>query len=534
MEKRILHSGRRHLMVVAIWFTVLAAGGREVLAMPDREEASPANAAGRPSFIVILADDMGYSDLGCTGGEIRTPHLDQMAAEGLLLTHCYNTSRCCPSRAALLTGQYQWDAGLGHMNTTRSPWPEYQQALSRQTPTLAEVLRLHGYQTAMSGKWHVGDQREDWPDRRGFEQFYGTPTGGGLYFYPSAFYDRPVFRNGQQVEPDADWYSTDGFTDFALEFLRDCDRSRPFFLYLAYVAPHFPLQAREQDIDGYRGTYDDGYQAIRTARFARQKALGIVPSDSRLSAATTPDWSAVDRRDAARRMQVYAAQVDRLDQNIGRLLQVLDERQLADNTVVMFLSDNGGCSTGFNKTPHAEIGQRDSNAAYGHWYNVSNTPYRKAKRQEHEGGILTPLVIRWPQGIAQAGRLVHHPVHIMDIMPTCLSLAKATSPQSFGGHPTDPLDGESFQRLLTDPQARCADRQLCWEHEGNRAIRQGRWKLVALHRHPWELYDLEADPFERHDLAAERPQVVTRLTAAWRHWADDHGVQPWPLRRSRK
>ena len=492
----------------------------------------PAAVSRRPNFIVILADDMGYSDLGCLGSEIRTPCLDRMAADGLLMTHCYNTSRCCPSRAALLTGQYQWDAGLGHMNTTRSPWPEYQQALSRDTVTIAEVLGQHGYQTAMSGKWHVGDKREDWPDRRGFQQFYGTPKGGGLYFYPSAFYDRPVFRNGQQTEPDEDWYSTDGFTDFAIEYLQDVDHDRPFFLYLAYIAPHFPLQAREEDIKRYRGVYDAGYQAIRAARFERQKTLGIVPANSRLSPPATPDWSAVDQRQAARSMQVYAAQVDRLDQNVGRLLHVLQEEGLADNTVVMFLSDNGGCATGFNKTPEAVIGSRDSNAAYGHWYNVSNTPYRKAKRQEHEGGILTPLVVRWPAGVANSGRLVHHPIHIMDILPTCLALADVVYPTTFAERELNPLDGISFASLLADEEAPSAERQLCWEHEGNRAIRQGRWKLVALHKGPWELYNLEADPFELRNLAGDRPQVVMQLQAAWRRWADDHGVQPWPLRRS--
>lgn len=493
---------------------------------------TPAAVDKRPNIIVILADDMGYSDLGCLGSEIRTPCLDRMAANGLLMTHCYNTSRCCPSRAALLTGQYQWDAGLGHMNTTRSPWPEYQQALSRNTVTIAELLGQHGYQTAMSGKWHVGDKREDWPDRRGFQQFYGTPKGGGLYFYPSAFYDRPVFRNGRQTEPDEDWYSTDGFTDFAIEYLQACDHSRPFFLYLAYIAPHFPLQAREEDIKRYGGVYDTGYQAIRGARFERQKTLGIVPADSRLSPPATPDWATMDRQQAARCMQVYAAQVDRLDQNVGRLLHALQEEKLADNTVVMFLSDNGGCATGFNKTPQAEIGSRDSNAAYGHWYNVSNTPYRKAKRQEHEGGILTPLVVRWPAGISKSGRLVHHPIHIMDILPTCLALADVAYPTTYEEHTLDPLDGVSFASLLAGDAAPSAERQLCWEHEGNRAIRQGHWKLVALHKEPWELYNLEADPFELDNLAAQRPQVVMRLEAAWRRWADVHGVQPWPLRRS--
>lgn len=499
----------------------------------DRQSDGPADGRPdrRPNLIVILADDMGYSDLGCTGSEIRTPHLDSMARAGLLFTHCYNTSRCCPSRAALLTGQYQWDAGMGHMNTARTNWPEYQQALSRDTVTVAEVLREHGYATLMSGKWHVGDERGDWPDRRGFEQFYGTPTGGGLYFYPSPFYDRPVFRNGERVTPPDGWYSTDGFTDYVIDALTDRDDDRPFFLYLAYIAPHFPLQARDEDIRRYEGVYDVGYRAIRKARFARQQQLGVVSADCKLSPAVTPKWESVDQSEQARRMAVYAAQVDRLDQNVGRLLQTLQTEDLLDNTLIMFLSDNGGCANGFNKTPQAVIGTRDSNAAYGKWYNVSNTPYRQAKAQEHEGGILTPLVVQWPAGVRAAGGLVTQPVHIMDIMPTCLELAQVSCPNVWQGRPLDPVDGVSFAGLLRNERPeQWRERTLCWEHEGNRAIRRGRWKLVALRKKPWELYDLREDPAELHNLAAARADLVRTLSAAYAQWAADHGVRPWPLR----
>lgn len=486
----------------------------------------------RPNIVVILADDMGYSDLGCTGGEIRTPNLDRLAEGGVLMTHCYNTSRCCPSRAALLTGQYQWDAGIGHMNTTRSAMPEYQQALRWNTPTLAELLLNAGYQTIMSGKWHVGDQRAHWPDRRGFQQFYGTPKGGGLYFYPSPFYDRPVFRNGQQVTPEPNWYSTDAFTDFAIEFLRmERDRTKPFFMYLAYIAPHYPLQARKEDIGRYTATYRSGYRAVRTHRFERQKSLGVVPKQAVLPSADIPRWVDVLHKDVeSRKMAVYAAQVDRLDQNVGRLLKTLQQTKAMDNTIIMFLSDNGGCSANFNKTPQAVIGTRECNAAYGHWYTVSNTPFRKAKAQEHEGGIITPLVVQWPNGIKSPNRLIHTPVHIMDIMPTCLELAQVTYPSKFLGQPTDPADGRSFLPLLNGAPIGNA-RTLCWEHEGNRAIRQGKWKLVALRKRTWELYNLSQDPTECRDLAATNPQRVERMAQAYAVWATKHGVRPWPLRK---
>ena len=492
----------------------------------------------KPNIIVILADDMGFSDLGCTGSEIETPNLDSLAQRGLLFTNFYNTSRCCPSRAALLTGQYQWDAGMGHMTYTNSKHPEYQKAMNENNATIAELLKQAGYQTVTSGKWHLGNARSKWPDKRGFDHFYGTPTGGGIYFYPSKFYDRPVFEDGKEVEPESDWYSTDGFTDYAVKFISENrNKEQPFFMYMAYIAPHFPLQAKEADIQKYSGKYDAGYESIRNARYQKQIQLGIFDPQQTQSKPRFKDWDTVkSKAKESREMEVYAAQVDNMDQNIGRIIKALKDNRILDNTIVMFLSDNGGCSAGWNKTPEAEIGSRDCNAAYGIWYNVSNTPYRESKSRVHEGGIITPLIVHWPNGINKPGRKIAEPAHIMDILPTCLDLVGTTYPEKFEDREIDPIDGESFLNRLyqSEPGSTPKERTLFWEHEGNRSVRKGDWKLVALRKKKWELYDLQKDPFEMHDLADQRPELANELSSQYQEWASRHGVREWPLKKKKK
>lgn len=476
---------------------------------------------------------MGYSDLGCTGSEIETPNLDRMAREGTLFTHFYNTSRCCPSRTSLLTGQYQWDAGMGHMDTSQSSFPEYQGFINDQSVTIAEVLRDHGYQTFMSGKWHVGSrERTMWPDFRGFDQFYGVPNGGGIYFYPSKYWDRPVFWNGEQVYPDDTWYSTDAFTEYAIDYIRNKrDTDKPFFMYMAYVAPHFPLMAKSEDIQKYRDKYQVGYEAIRKGRFEKQKAIGLFPDHLEMSKAVHPDWEEVEDKDQeAIEMAVYAAMVDCMDQNIGLLIDTLREEGIAENTIVMFLSDNGACETDYNKTPDVEVGGRDSNVAYGIWNNVSNTPYRMYKAREHEGGIITPMVVSWPAGLRHPGKRISDTAHINDLMPTCLELAGVNYPDSYKGVALNPLDGESILPLLRG-ERRTEVPVYYWEHEGNRAVRKGDWKLVALHKGDWELYNLKSDPFELDNQTASHPDIVSDLRALYQTWADKHGVQPWPLER---
>jgi len=487
----------------------------------------------KPNIIIILADDMGYSDLGCTGSEIETPNLDRMAKNGVLFTDFYNTSRCCPSRASLLTGQYQWDAGMGAMDDTHSEYPEYQGYLNDKSVTIAEVLKQNGYQTFMAGKWHLGSkERHMWPDKHGFDQFYGTPQGGGIYFYPSKFYDRPVYWNGILVEPDTTWYSTDAFTDYCINYIKnDKKKGKPFFIYLAYIAPHFPLQAKKGDIDKYLETYKVGYDMIRKARFEKQKRLGIVSEDIPSSDPVYPEWeSIVNKEEEVRKMAVYAAMVDCMDQNIGRLMNVLEAKSLANNTIVLFLSDNGACKAAWNKTPAAKIGSRNCNAAYGIWYNVSNTPYRMHKCLEHEGGIITPLIMYWPEGIKNKGFVTHQPAHINDIMPTCLELAGATYPKKYNGEILDPLDGQSLLPLI-DGNEQDKNRQLYWEHEGNRAIRIGNWKLVAINKTRWELYNLAVDPYELNNLIGQESEKASELLAKYKEWAKKHGVRSWPLKK---
>jgi arylsulfatase A-like enzyme len=484
----------------------------------------------KPNIIVILADDMGYSDLGCMGSEIQTPHLNKLANNGLLFTHCYNASRCCPSRASLLTGLYQHRAGVGHMNDDRGI-PAYQGHLNDQCVTIAEVLKKEGYRTIMSGKWHVGDKREYWPDRRGFERFYGIPAGGGLYFYPSTFIDRPIFRNGEQVYPDSStFYSTDAFTDEAIKFVEEANTDeKPFFLYLAYIAPHFPLQAWPKDIAKYEGKYQEGYEPIRQRRFARQKELGIVNPDTQLSPADYTLWNQVDTEAEAHKMAVYAAQLDRMDQNIGKLIQSLEDRDELDNTVIFFLSDNGACAEDVNRSPGAEIGTAASFVAYGqNWANVGSTPYRLYKSMEHEGGTLTPLIVHWPGGIAQEKRLVKETVHINDIMPTCLDIAGAAYPKEYKGRSILPVDGKSFAALLGKDTA-AIHKDLYWEHRGNKAVRVNNWKLVKLHEKPWELYELGKDPTELNDLSARQPALTDSLEDVWNTWAAQSGVKEWPV-----
>ncbi len=484
-----------------------------------------------PNIIIILADDMGFSDLGCTGSEIETPNLDKLAAEGALFTNFYNTSRCCPSRTSLLTGQYQWDAGMGHMTRPLGNLPEYQGYINSKSITIAEALKQKGYQTFMSGKWHVGEQRHMWPDKRGFDQFYGVPSGGGLYYYPSPFYERSVFWNGEQVHPDSNWYSTEGFTDYTVDYIKNQrKKDQPFFIYQAYIAPHFPLQAKKGDIEKYRNLYTHGYDSIRAARFKKQIALGIFPDSSQPSAPAYMAWNELENpNNEAHKMTVYAAMVDCMDQNIGRIMETLEKEGIAENTIICFLSDNGACSRKFNETPDAEIGTRHSNAAYGDWYNVSNTPYRKFKREEHEGGIITPMIINWPKGIKNKGQLIRSPAHISDFMPTMLEIVGANYPSHYNGNKLDSLDGKSFAHLLEDSTKTDTTRTLFWEHEGNRAVRQGYWKLVAAHNEEWELYQLKKDPFETENLINTYPKIASSLLVKYKTWAKKHKVANWPI-----
>ena len=486
----------------------------------------------RPNFIYIMADDMGYSDLGCYGSEIKTPNLDKLAANGLKLRNFYNNSRCCPTRASLLTGRYPHQVGVGHMVTLANAKYKsgpYQGFLDDQYPTIAEELKRSGYGTYMSGKWHVGERKEHWPRKRGFDRYYGLISGSSS-FYEITPQERAkrffAMDDEEYAIPDTGHYMTDAFTGKAIEFLQQHNSQRkqdPFFLYLAYTAPHFPLHAPEEDVKKYEKLYTKGWDEIRKERYRKMKEIGLLDSRYTLTEkpSVIPDWSDVkDKAEWVRKMAVYAAMIDRMDQNIGRLIDFLKQNGQYENTVIVFLSDNGACAETVNSKllndPSTKIGEKGSYAIYGEpWANVSSTPFKKYKHYMHEGGINTSFIIQWPAGI-KPGKGFHEGYgHVMDLLPTSLELA--------GAAPLD-VPGESLSHLWTGKKN--PDRKIFWEHEGNKAVRWKEWKLVQeLEDESWALYNLNEDPSEIRDLAAQKPALAAELSKAYDVWASQMGVR---------
>jgi len=518
-----------------------------------------AAAAPRPNIIVILADDIGYSDLGCFGGEIATPNLDALAAGGLRFTQFYNTARCCPTRASILTGLYPHQAGVGYM-TDRADYSAkvminewYSGDLRQDTVTLGEAMRANGYRTYAVGKWHVTKNIEDdgprtnWPLQRGFDRYYGVLPGAANYFSPVH-----VTRDNTRIDPKADpeyptkeFYLTDAFTDNAVRYVNEHaqqQRDQPFFMYLAYTAAHWPMHAKPSDIAKYRGKYDGGYEPIRGARFEKMKKLGLVDPAWQLSP-QFGDWNKVERKDwEARCMEVYAAMIDCMDQGVGRLVAALRANGQLDNTLILYLQDNGACAENPGRAPAAAKAKKKSDGkgfpampgpgdtwiAYGEaWANVSNTPFRLYKHYVHEGGISTPLIAHWPRGIARKGQLEAQPGHLIDIMATCVDLAGGNYPAERAGHRVQPMEGRSLAPGFT---ARKIEREaIFWEHEGNRALRIGDWKLVAKGSGgPWELYNIPRDRTEMHDLAPNESARVKEMVTTWNRWAERTHAIPWP------
>ena len=510
-----------------------------------------AASAPRPNILLILADDLGFSDLGCYGSSIATPNLDRLAAGGLRFTQFYNAARCCPTRAALLTGLYPHQAGVGHMLGAWRP-PSYTAGLGENTATIAELLRDSGYRTYHVGKWHVGGvgpslavdnpAARNHPMNRGFDRAYGS-GGGGNYFALT-----PLYSDRQNIKAGEDFYATDAFTDNAVKFLEAHGteyKDKPFFLHLCYTAPHFPLHAKPADIAKYRGKFAHGWDAERERRFAKQKELGLFPRDAQLSprapeAKAWKDLPAAERADWDLRMAVYAGMIDCMDQGIGRVLDAVKKLGAESNTLVVFLSDNGASAEFMDTWPNparghkpgSEAGTRESHKCLEvGWANAGNTPFREHKMWDHEGGISTPLIVSWPAGlVGQASRLpvgafVREPGHVIDLQPTFLELAGAKYPDKLKNRALTPLPGQSLLPVLQGKPL--GERTLAWEHEGNRAVRVGDWKLVASFRGPWELYDLSRDRSELKNLAAQQPAKVKELTAAWQQWADKVGVVPW-------
>ncbi len=538
--------------------------------------AGLAGAAERPNILLIMGDDMGYSDLGCYGSEIETPNLDALAGDGLRFTQFYNTARCCPTRASLLSGLYPHQAGVGHMMDDRG-YDGYRGEINRECLTIAEVLRGSGYATFMAGKWHItkatapDGPKDNWPLQRGFDRFYGTIHGAGSFFDPNS-----LTRDNTMISPYADpeykpeqYYYTDAISDHAVRFIADNakgDAKKPFFLYVAYTAAHWPMHALEKDIAKYKGKYDGGYTAIRERRFARMKELGVIAPDAALSP-QAEDWATVkDKAWEARCMEVYAAMVDSMDQGIGRIMDELKRQGQFENTLVFFLQDNGGCAEGLGRQssgahtirpdkpvfppmaadelqrdmipkqtrdgyptiqgPGGVPGQDGTYIAYGQgWANVSNTPHREYKHWVHEGGIATPLVVHWPAGVARKGELEKQSGHLIDIMATCVEVSGATYPSEFAGKTIKPMEGRSLKPAF---EGKAIEREaLYWEHEGNRAVRVGDMKLVAKGANgPWELYDIGRDRAELHDLAKKKPAITKDLAAKWQAYAKRANVLP--------
>jgi arylsulfatase A-like enzyme len=504
----------------------------------------------RPNILLILADDLGFSDLGSYGGEIRTPNLDKLAKDGMRFTQFYNAAVCATSRASLMTGLYN----------RRTPGS----FLKDNMTTIAYVLQRAGYATAAIGKWHLGSDAENRPMARGFEKFYGILGGSADHFDPA----RPVpalmskqtepkrredfFHNEELIMdfPDG-FYSTDAYSNRAMEMIRKYEgKDRPFFIYLSYTAPHFPIQAPMEDVRRYRGRYGAGYTRLREERFQRQIELGVIrPTITKLSAADRrrgdfgydydiPAWETLtaEARDREeQRMEVYAAMVDRLDQGIGRVLETLEATGAARNTIVLFLSDNGGCASWLPdqveelKTYNQGLPVSDPRVyefVGPGWGWAQNAPFRRFKVWTYEGGICTPLIVRWP-GVTPSGSITDQPGHIVDFMPTLLKAAGANYPKRRNGLIVPPMEGEDLGPILRGGAAVPREVPLYWEVWGNRALRQGDWKIVwGASERKWELFNLASDRAETVDLANLHPERLTAMVAGWEKMASQAGWTP--------
>ena len=543
--------------------------------------ASAIFAAKRPNIIITMADDMGWSDIGCYGGEIDTPNLDRLAQGGVRFTQFYNTGRCCPTRATLLTGTYAHQAGIGHMMNPRN-LPGYKGDLNQNVRTIAEVLKTAGYSTYMAGKWHVTPNiqpdgpKYNWPRQRGFDRFYGTIHGAGSFFDPNS-----LTRENTQVSPLTDkayqpkgtYYYTDAINDHAARYIREHDNDEPFFIYVAHTAPHWPMHALPKDIAKYKGKYDAGWDSMRHARYERQIKMGLIDPKWKMAPRDkkAPKWSDSKNKEwELRLMEVYAAMVDRLDQGMGKIVTALKETGQFDNTLILFLADNGGCAEGMGRREGIQYKDKDPDQikpmtkgelqpdmiprrtrdgrvvkqgtgvmtggpdtyhGYGlAWANASNTPFREYKHWVHEGGISSPLIAHWPNGISKKrhGKLESQPGHLIDLMATCVDLGQANYPEKVGNKKIVPLQGTSLAPAF---QGKKIGRHnpIYWEHEGNRAIRDGKWKLVAKGaKGPWELYDIKADRTELNNLAIKHPKRTNRMAKQWENWALAALAKPWP------
>jgi len=486
-------------------------------------DLAPAAADDRPNIVLIMCDDMGFSDIGCYGGEIHTPNIDRLAADGMRFKQFYNCAKCTTTRASLITGLHprQGRGGL----------------LRDSMVTIAEVLRPAGYQTSLSGKWHLG-RSETHPFRRGFDEYYGLLDGCCNFFDPVQ--PDPSYKGGKVrtfghndkliTEFPDDYYTTDAFSDHAVTTIRRfAAADKPFFVHVCYTAPHYPLHAKPEDIAKYRGKYMMGWDKLRQQRHQRQIELGLIDPEWTLPGRDddTSSWEDEKNKEYEdSRMAVYAAMIDSMDQGIGRILAALKETGTAENTLVLFLADNGGCAENPGGTNTSRVvGPKEYYVACGRpWAYAQNTPFRRYKAWVHEGGVSTPLIARWPK-VIKSGTFTSQVGHIIDFMPTCAELAAAEYPTEHNGHEIIPVEGKSLVPIFRD-ETREGHDVLYWEWAGTRAIRQGDWKLVYDRQYRrWELYDLKADRTETNDLSAEHPEQVKEMIAKWEAWAEKTGAR---------
>lgn len=497
----------------------------------------------KPNIILVMVDDMGYADLGAYGSEIKTPNIDRLAGEGLRLREFYNNSICAPTRASLITGQYPHKAGVGYFDVNLG-LPAYQGYLNKESLTFGEVLKQAGYSTFLSGKWHVGNDSSSWPLQRGFDKFYGVIGGGANYFdaepMPLGGRQYPVvlLENNKRIHPGGEgYYFTNEVTNHAVQFLDEqSNTEKPFFLYLAYTAPHWPLQALPEDIAKYRGAYDKGWDSLHDERLARQKKLGIFPAGQTVAVRdpSVPEWNSLtwdEKQLWKAKMEVYAAMLDRVDQGIGSLLAKLKELKKDDNTLIIFISDNGapaedvahtGKKAGRNSGPVGTAGSFESQGK--NWSYASNTPLRSFKGNAYEGGISSPFIAWFPQKIKPAA-IAKGTAHLIDIAPTFYELAGVTYPADYKGIKTNALPGESLAGVLFEGKELERYQPIFWERAGNRAVRKGKWKIVSIYpSYQWELYDLETDRGETQNVANRNPLVVDELSKNYFEWAKQNDV----------
>lgn len=530
----------------------------------------------RPNILIMMVDDMGYSDPGCFGGEIHTPNLDRLAKDGLRFTQFYNAGRCCPTRASLLTGLYPHQAGIGQMTRDMGEeYPGYRGRLMDNTVTIAEVLKEAGYQTGMVGKWHAsltpvkgenGNSEEHmrwlnhqgffeddfgdvstYPTSRGFDKYFGNIWGVVNYFDPFSLVSgkRPV------KEVPEDFYITDAISDTAVAYIDEfAESENPFFLYVAHCAPHWPMHALPEDIETYKEVYQVGWDEIRRQRFQRQQEMGLFREQTLMSPAASRnyEWEQEEHKEwEARAMAVHAAMIDRVDQGLGRILQKLEETGVLNNTLILFLSDNGASperygKPGFDRNSETRDGRlvhyldrevmagpETSYVYLGQaWANVVNTPFRYWKARTFEGGICTPFIAHWPKGISvPAGEMVRHPSHVIDLMATCVDISGANYPENFQGKDISPMEGQSLRSIFQGASNQ-SDRSLIFEHYHSKAIRKGNWKLVAFPHDEWELYNLAEDRTELNDLSQQMPDKVQELAELWQEQAERISVFPLP------